>query len=55
MLSAPTNASRQLEAGFRVATFRVSPEDVVRYGLLSDEWLTIGTKPFTQAAEHGGV
>lgn len=26
-----------------------------RYGLLRDEWVTIGTKPFTQAAEHGGV
>ena len=55
VLSVPTNASRQLEAGFRVATFRVSPEDEVRYGLLRDEWVTIGTKPFTQVAEHGGV
>jgi SAM-dependent methyltransferase len=48
-------ADRLVGAGFRVATFRVSPENEVRYGLLRDEWLTIGTKPFTQAAQHGGV
>ena len=41
-----------VRAGFRVATFRVSPEDEVRYGLLRDEWLTIARKPVTQAAER---
>ena len=38
-----------------VATFRVSPEDEVRYGLLRDEWLTIATKPVMQTAERGSV
>ena len=50
-------AERLVRAGFCVATFRVSPEDEVRYGLLRDEWLTIARKPVTQAAErhHVGV
>jgi SAM-dependent methyltransferase len=48
-------AERLVGAGFCVATFRVSPEDEVRYGLLRDEWLTIAGKPVTQAAEHDHV
>jgi SAM-dependent methyltransferase len=48
-------ADRLVGVGFHVATFRVSPEDEVRYGLLRDEWLTIGTKPVPQPAERGGV
>jgi hypothetical protein len=48
-------AERLVRAGFGVATFRVSPEDEVRYGLLRDEWLTIARKPFTQAAERDHV
>jgi len=38
-------AQRLEAAGFRVETFRVSPEDEVRYGLLRDEWITIARKP----------
>ena len=48
-------ADRLAGAGFNVATFRVSPEDEVRYGLLRDEWLTIATKPVMQTAERGSV
>ena len=48
-------AERLVRAGFCVATFRVSPEDEVRYGLLRDEWLTIARKPVTQAAERHHV
>ncbi len=38
-------ADRLAEVGFLPATFRVSPEDEVRYGLLRDEWITIARKP----------
>jgi SAM-dependent methyltransferase len=38
-------ADRLAEAGFQVETFRVSPEDEVRHGLLRDEWITIARKP----------
>ena len=38
-------ADRLAEAGFQVETFRVSPEDEVKYGLLRDEWITIAHKP----------
>lgn len=31
--------------GFRVAMFRMSPEEEVRYGLLRNEWITIAHKP----------
>ena len=50
-------AERLVRAGIGVATFRVSLEEEVRYGLLRDEWLTIASKPVTQAAErdHVGV
>jgi SAM-dependent methyltransferase len=48
-------AERLVRAGFCVATFRVSPEDEVRYGLLRDEWLTIAEKPVSQAAERDRV
>ncbi len=41
----PDFADRLAEAGFQVETFRVSPEEEVRYGLLRDEWLTIARKP----------
>ena len=37
-------ADRLAEAGFRVETFRVSPEDEVRYGLLRDEWVYVARK-----------
>ena len=33
------------EAGFAVETFRVSPEEEVRYGLLRDEWIYVARKP----------
>ena len=46
---------RVVRAGFCVVTFRVSPEDEVRYGLLRDEWLTIAEKPVTRAAERDHV
>lgn len=36
---------RLAAAGFQVSTFRMSPEDEVRYGLLRDEWITIARKP----------
>jgi acetyl esterase/lipase len=38
-------ADRLTEAGFQVETFRMPPEDEVKYGLLRDEWLTIARKP----------
>ena len=38
-------ADRLREAGFKVDTFRVSPEEEVRYGLLRTEWLYVGRKP----------
>lgn len=38
-------ADRLAEAGFAVETFRVSPEEEVRYGLLRDEWIYIARKP----------
>lgn len=38
-------ADRLTEAGFQVDTFRVSPEDEVKYGLLRDEWIYVARKP----------
>jgi SAM-dependent methyltransferase len=38
-------ADRLDEAGFRVETFRATPEQEVEYGLLRDEWLYIARKP----------
>ena len=38
-------AGRLAEAGFAVETFRVSPEEEVKYGLLRDEWIYIARKP----------
>jgi SAM-dependent methyltransferase len=38
-------ADRLADAGFMVNTFRVSPQDEVRYSLLRDEWLYIARKP----------
>jgi SAM-dependent methyltransferase len=38
-------ADRLKEAGFTVDTFRMSPEEEVRYGLLRDEWLYIARRP----------
>jgi SAM-dependent methyltransferase len=37
-------AERLSEAGFIVETFRVSPGDEVKYGLLRDEWIYIARK-----------
>jgi predicted SAM-dependent methyltransferase len=37
-------ADRLKRAGFQVDTFRVSPEEEVKYGLLRDEWITIAHK-----------
>jgi len=37
---------RLTEAGFHVETFRVSPEEEVRYGLLRDECIFIAAKPW---------
>jgi hypothetical protein len=37
-------ADRLREAGFRVETFRATPEQEVEYGLLRDEWLYIARK-----------
>jgi SAM-dependent methyltransferase len=37
-------ADRLAEAGFKVETFRASPDDEVKYGLLRDEWITIAQK-----------
>lgn len=42
-------AARLAEAGFKVETFRVSPEEEVKYGLLRDEWITIARKPESHA------
>jgi len=36
---------RLTEAGFHVETFRVSPEEEVRYGLLRDECIFVAAKP----------
>jgi SAM-dependent methyltransferase len=36
---------RLAEVGFRPSTFRVSPEEEVRYGLQRDEWIIIAEKP----------
>lgn len=38
-------ADRLASVGFVVETFRLPPEQEVRYGLLRDEWLTIARKP----------
>jgi len=38
-------ADRLMEAGFQVETFRMTPEEEVRYGLLRDEWVYIARKP----------
>lgn len=38
-------ADRLADVGFRVAIFRMPPDDEVRYGLLRDEWITIARKP----------
>ena len=37
-------ADRLAAAGFQVETFRVSPEDEVKYGLLRDEWIYVGRR-----------
>ena len=37
-------ADRLKHAGFQVETFRMSPEEEVKYGLLRDEWITIAHK-----------
>ena len=37
-------ADRLAEVGFMVTTFRLTPEEEVRYGLLRDEWLYVATK-----------
>jgi SAM-dependent methyltransferase len=38
-------ADRLRAVGFEVETFRLGPDDEVRYGLLRDEWLTVATRP----------
>ncbi len=38
-------AERLAGVGFVVETFRVSPEDEVKYGLLRDEWIYVARKP----------
>jgi len=38
-------ADRLAEVGFTITTFRMPPEQEVRYGLLRDEWLYVATKP----------
>lgn len=38
-------ADRLREAGFVVETFRMTPEEEVRYGLLRDEWLYVAHRP----------
>ncbi len=38
-------ADRLKEVGFAVETFRMGPDDEVRYALLRDEWITIATRP----------
>jgi SAM-dependent methyltransferase len=38
-------AERLADAGFVVDTFRMTPEQEVRYGLLRDEWVYIARKP----------
>ena len=44
-------ADRLREVGFTVETFRVSPEEEVRYALLRDEWIYIARKPDGGAPE----
>lgn len=46
-------ADRLAEAGFGVTTFRLTPEEEVRYGLLRDEWLYIATKEPSPLAAGG--
>ena len=44
-------ANRVRELGFAVETFCMTPEEEVRYGLLRDEWLYVGsTKPLASVA-----
>ena len=38
-------ADRLAAVGFAVETFRVSPEDEVKYALLRDEWIYVARKP----------
>ena len=38
-------ADRLAEVGFSVESFRMLPEDEVRYSLLRDEWIIIASKP----------
>lgn len=38
-------ADRLKDVGFVVETFRMGPDDEVRYALLRDEWITIATRP----------
>lgn len=38
-------ADRLAAAGFAVETFRMGPEDEVRYGLLRTEWIYVARKP----------
>ena len=38
-------ADRLKDVGFQVETFRMGPDDEVRYALLRDEWITIATRP----------
>jgi ubiquinone/menaquinone biosynthesis C-methylase UbiE len=46
-------AERLSEVGFVVETFRMSPEEEVRYGLLRDEWIYIASKPATDPDSGG--
>jgi hypothetical protein len=34
-----------MEVGFTIRTFRLTPEQEVRYGLLRDEWPHVASKP----------
>jgi SAM-dependent methyltransferase len=43
-------ADRLAEVGFTVTTFRLSPEEEVRYGLSRDEWLYVATKNLSREA-----
>ena len=38
-------ADRLKDVGFSVETFRMGPDEEVRYALLRDEWITIATRP----------
>jgi SAM-dependent methyltransferase len=44
-------ADRLAEAGFVVETFRLPPDEEVRYGLLRDEWLYVARKPGERTAQ----